>query len=245
MPHALILPPFVLYATAGLGLLLVRLRRKRLGWTLFWASAGALFLLSMPVVARLLLRPVEVRAVVDPAGLDSDVEAIVVLGAGIEPRSPEFGRGSLDAHSLERIRYGAHLARISGLPLLTTGAVLREEADAVAVEMARVAAEELGVPVRWVDDRARNTWENAARAAELLGPDGVERVAVVTHAWHMPRALYSFEQHGLLATAAPTRIRPPFRWELGEFVPSANGLRDSSYALHEWIGMLAYRLGIR
>jgi len=245
MPNALVLPPLTLYLGAALGLLLVRAGRKRLGWWVFAASAVTLVLLSTPLVAALLLRPLEVRTPLDPAKVPPGADAIVVLGGGMEASSPEYGRGSLDAMSLERTRYGAFLARATGLPLLTSGGVLREGADAVGVEMARVLTEELGVDVRWVEDRARNTWENAERTRALTAADGVDHVLVVSHAWHLPRALWCFEQHGLEATPAPTRIEPAFELELGAFVPSAKGLRDSSHAVHELLGLVAYRLGIR
>ena len=198
----------------------------------------------MPVVGMLLLAPLERARPVDLGQLPGDVGAIVVLGAGIESASPEYGRGSLDALSLERVRYGAFLARATGLPLLTTGADPRRGAAPVGEEMARVLREEFQVPVQWVDVEARNTWQNAGRAAAILGREGIGRVLVVTHAWHMPRTLYAFGEQGLAALPAPTAFTSGFGGELGDFVPSAKGLSRSSFALHEWLGNLAYRLGV-
>ncbi|MFT5290248.1 MAG: uncharacterized SAM-binding protein YcdF (DUF218 family) [Planctomycetota bacterium] len=245
MPHSLLLPPLTLFVPAGLGLWMMRGERKRLGRWIFACASLTLVGLCTPVVGLLLTRMVEVDAVVDLDDIPVGPRAIVILGAGMESSSPEYGRGSLSDLSLERIRYGAYLARATGLPLLTTGSVLRTGTAPVGVEMARVLGEEFRVPVRWVDDQATNTRANARRANEILSSEGIQEVFVVTHAWHMRRALYSFEQTDLRATPAPTMVHPPFALQLGQFVPSSKGLRTSAFALHEMLGLLAYRLGLK
>ena len=97
-------------------------------------------------------------------------------------------------------------------------------------------------PVAWSDDRSRTTYENAVYTARLLNTDRVTSVVIVTHAWHLPRALWAFERVGLkpLPWPAPRtfiRLR-----RVDDFLPSIAALHDSSFALHEMIGGAYYRL---
>jgi uncharacterized SAM-binding protein YcdF (DUF218 family) len=71
----------------------------------------------------------------------------------------------------------------------------------------------------------------------LLKKEGVSRIALVTHASHMPRALGEFRSAGLTALAAPTHFLEP---ELGmglDWFPSGQGLRNTRRVLHEWLGL--------
>jgi uncharacterized SAM-binding protein YcdF (DUF218 family) len=142
--------------------------------------------------------------------------------------------------SLDRCRYGAYLARRTGLPLLVSGGVLRPDRPAVSLRLARFIEDELGVPVRWTEERSSTTLENARFTAELLRAEGIQRIALVTHAWHMPRARTAFERAGLDVLPAPTAEAPsPQDWQHG-LVPSAESFQLSVRVLHEWIGRMWY-----
>ena len=52
---------------------------------------------------------------------------------------------------------------------------------------------EFGRPLKFVEDDSRDTRENAARTLALLRPIGIRHIVLVTHGWHMPRALKAFE----------------------------------------------------
>jgi uncharacterized SAM-binding protein YcdF (DUF218 family) len=106
--------------------------------------------------------------------------------------------------------------------------------------MQRILVNEFGVPVRWVEDRSIDTHENATLSAEMLKRDGVSSVLLVTHAWHMRRAMLAFQSAGLAPVAAPTRFIRPSKPIGRDFVPDASALRASYYALHEWGGLLWY-----
>jgi len=80
----------------------------------------------------------------------------------------------------------------------------------------------------------------AQDARGLLAADGIGAVYVVTHAWHMRRALIAFRHFGLAATPAPTELDAPPRFTLAAFIPSLAGWRMSYYGLHEWIGCAYY-----
>jgi len=94
--------------------------------------------------------------------------------------------------------------------------------------------DEFGVPVRWVEDRSRNTHENARMSAALLTADGVARVVLVGHSFDLPRATAEFNAAGIATIPAPTGIADAGSdYRAIDFVPSAAGLQQSYYALYE------------
>ena len=102
--------------------------------------------------------------------------------------------------------------------------------------MRRVMERDLGVAVRWVEDRSMDTGENARFSAQLLNSDGVRHVVLVTSPSHLQRATSAFLEAGLTITPAPTALNPGggAYWELS--VPSATALRQSTAASHELLG---------
>ena len=106
--------------------------------------------------------------------------------------------------------------------------------------MAKALETEFSVPVRWREDRSADTWENAKFSAELLQKDGVRRVLLVTHGWHLPRAIEAFAAHGIEAVGAGTGWRSEAVVDWTSWLPASAALRDTTFALHEWIGRLAY-----
>jgi len=101
---------------------------------------------------------------------------------------------------------------------------------------------DFAVPVTWVDDKSRSTWENALFTARLLKADNVTTVVLVTHAWHMRRALWSFERAGLHAIPWPAPATYDVDDRPDDYLPSTGALEASYHALHEALGLVYYRL---
>ncbi|MCK6405989.1 MAG: YdcF family protein [Rhodocyclaceae bacterium] len=240
---ALLLPPL-----NGLLLVLVGAmawgRYPRLGRACVLAGFVLLTALSLGVVARALQVPLEARYPALPVdtGPRLAADAIVVLGAGRYRGAPEFGGDDVHGATLDRLRYGALLARRSGKPLLVSGGApdggSRPEAEVMRQSLER----DFGVTVRWIESSSDNTYENARRSAEMLLPLGIRKVALVTHAWHMPRAVGAFTSAGFGVLPAPTAYASTRPLNAMDFVPRAGAMMASSRALHEWIGLLWYRL---
>ena len=113
--------------------------------------------------------------------------------------------------------------------------------------MRRVLEGEYGIAVAGVEDQSQNTNENAKLSRGMLERDGIDRVLLVTHAWHMPRAVEAFERAGTQVTPAPTYFihkEGPEREEADyrDWLPSAGAFSVSYFALHEWIGQAWYQL---
>jgi uncharacterized SAM-binding protein YcdF (DUF218 family) len=105
---------------------------------------------------------------------------------------------------MDRLRYAAWLHRQTGLPVIPSGGRAPEDGVSEAELARRALEQELGARVLAVEDRSRSTQQNAAFSRELLQQLGIERVFLVTHAWHMPQALASFRKAGVHAIPAPT-----------------------------------------
>jgi uncharacterized SAM-binding protein YcdF (DUF218 family) len=228
-----------LFVLGAIGLVCMR-RYPRLGRWLTGIAGALLLLLSLPFVAAALLKSLEGTPVIATALLDPKAQAIVVLGADARPFAPDYDGSTVGELSLERIRYAAHLARATKLPILTSGGTMPHVVRPLAELMADALEKDFQLPVRWREVMSHDTRQNARRSAEILLADGIHRVYLVTHAWHMPRARKEFESAGLEVVAAPTGMRnwPPF--DFGAFLPSARALRESSFAVHEWIGAAWY-----
>ena len=230
LAKALVLPPTGLLLVAALGLLLLR-RAPRTGRSLAAGAIAVLLLLSMPVVADGLLRWVDASPPFDPA-MARDAQAIVILGGGTRRNAAEYGGDTLGRLTLERVRYGARVARLTGLPVMVTGGtVLGGETEAKLMRAALV--DEFGVPVRWSEDRSRTTRENAELSAPILRADGVNRVVLVVHSVDLPRAVAEFKAEGIGVVAAPTGIPSRGPPAFLDFVPGIAGLQGSYYAFYE------------
>ncbi len=236
----LVMPPLCLCLAAAVGLALWK-RRPRLARGLLGGAFGLLLLFSLPVFASALLISLQGEP---PTGeLEAgDAQAIVVLGADGASFAPEFGGPGVGALTLERVRYGARLARRTGLPVLHCGGPPRAGESPLADRMAAVLEQEFGLGAGWRETRSANTRQNAEGAAKILRAQGLERVLVVSHAWHLARALPEFRRAGLFPRGAGTGWRELRAGEPGSWIPSARGLRETSWALHEWLGRLWYSL---
>lgn len=235
-----LLPPFSLVLLLVVALVL-HPKRPRMALILIFFVALLLYALSTAWVGGVLLKSLEVSSPVNlhapPAG-----DAIVVLGGGRRTRAPEYGGDTLNTYSLERLRYAARLHHATQLPILATGGKPGGGSVSEGALMRKVSTEELHTPVRWIEEAALTTWDNARLAAPILKQAGVKRILLVTDAAHMRRAAPLFEQEGLQVIPAGVHFADTRIDSMLSLLPSAAGLRDSHYALHEWLGIVWYRL---
>lgn len=239
----LLLPPGILF----LLLLLAwwwRRSRPRLAFACFALGLGGLWLMSLPAVVEHAARSLEQ---VPPlpraqwASLAQQADVIVVLGNGRERHSPTWGTDAPTALGLERLQLAARLAKESGLPVLVSGGLHYGEPPSEARIMGDTLRDDFGVTVRWLEEQSRTTWENATLSAEQLLPLGLKRVVLVTQAWHMPRAQWSFEQAGFTVTGAPVgflgvdNARP-----FGGWLPESRAFGQSALLLNEAAGLQVY-----
>ena len=216
-------------------------RRQAAAWAgfalLMWAAATAP--LGNRVLAGLeysYLPPAEVKA-----------DAVVVLSAGIE----EGGAGSLgvptlSAVSLERASEAARIYRRYKLPLVITGGTVFSTGPEAPVIKEYLVS--LGVPAKdiFTEERARDTWENAVFSKKLCDEKGYKKPLIVTSAYHMRRAMWSFKEAGFEGAAPyPTaykRLKRP-RFQYVDLLPCGYG--PLGLALREYLGLIFYTIYYR
>ena len=239
LPSLLLIPPLNCLVAACAGAVL---HRRRAGRVLLGVGLAGLAILSLPLVSGLLI--VSLEGGLPQDGDDTDPpQAIVILSADMVPVSVHGGVAfTVGGLTLERERAGAALARRVGLPVLVSGGRIRPGAPSLAALMALSLRADFGIAPQWLEERSTDTWENAARSAEILRDAGIGRVYLVTHAWHMRRALIAFRAAGLNAVPAPALPDIAPRLVFSEFVPHVSSWQVSYWALHEWIGCAWYAL---
>ena len=243
-----LLPPGIIIVIGLLGFL-IQIRWLLVGSLVVALSFTALLILSLPFTGQRLIADIESRY--PPLRLTAAADggppprAIIILGGGRYTEAPEYGDDdSVGQVTLERIRYGAHLYRLTGLPILVSGGSPYGEQVSEAVLMKTALESDFQVKVKWIESKSANTLENARYTKLLLAQAGVRRAYLVTHASHMPRAVWSFESEGISTIPAPmgfTTLNKEDRKTLGYF-PSASGLHLSSNALREHLGLIWYKL---
>ena len=239
---AFLLPPLSLVILGCLGWWLAK-RFRLAGNAIVIASIALLLVLSTGAGSRLLVAPLENRSLPVPNPKMVDAKAMVILGGGRSFAAPEDGnRDQPGTQTLARLRHGARLYRMTGLPVLVSGGAPDRGGESEAAVMARALREDFHIPVRWIEDTSENTAQNAAHAAAMLREAGIDRVLLVTDAIHMSRAMQMFSKTGLTVMPAATEFRSRKPLSVADFIPSAGALQTSHYALHEWIGMVWYRL---
>jgi uncharacterized SAM-binding protein YcdF (DUF218 family) len=224
----LVLPPSGLLILAIIGLLLMR-KRSKLGGTLVVIGVGSLLLCSMPIVGETLQRLAERFPPLDPSR-PVNAQAVVILGGGSVRIAPEYGGPAAAFETLERLNYGAFVARRTSLPVLVSGSAL--EAQAMRVTLAR----DFGITARWVENRSGDTFENARFSARLLRADHVSRIVLVTSSTHEWRAVHEFMSAGFEVIPAPVGTLQPDDRVVTRFVPNIEALIQSHLGLYELIG---------
>jgi uncharacterized SAM-binding protein YcdF (DUF218 family) len=226
---SVILPPTGLLLLAILGVFLIK-HRPRLGRACLILAIGSLWLLFTPWVSDQLSGLAEHDPPLDLRST-AGAQAIVILGGGGQrDMAPEYGGPAADTVLLERLSYGAYVARKTGLPILVTG--FHIEATAMQATLQR----NFGIDPRWVDGAAFDTFSNAGNSARLLEADGIRRIILVTHATHMWRAVHEFTAAGLEVVPAPMGMRAPRDPGFFRYLPEVEALRRSCTAINELLG---------
>lgn len=214
--------------------------KKRL-YRIAYTSLICLYITTTPIYVYSLYKIIEVsesRFKVIPT---IPPQAIVILGAGVKSGALEYGGETLDDTSLERVRAGAMAYRKQPLPILVSGGKCFNEQTATANHMSDVLMNEFRVPVTYRDDQSLTTFENALNARKiLLEGQNIQSIILVTHAYHMQRALYIFEKMGFTVTPAPT-LPMTLTFSGKNFLPSPKMIYPSYLMTHEIIGYLWYQ----
>jgi len=205
-------------------------RRPRLARVCLAAAVSLLWLLSTPVVSDALEALAESYPPLDMHSA-TGAQAIVILGGGGERAfAPEYAGMAAEPLMLERLSYGAYVARKTNLPVLVTG--FSFEATAMRATLLR----NFEIEPRWVDDQAYDTFENARNSVRLLAAAGIKRVVLVTHATHMRRAVHEFTDAGVEVVPAPVGMNAVRNYGISRYLPAPEAMPRAYSAIYEMLG---------
>ena len=239
---AFLMPPAINIIAVFAGLLLLRFF-KRTAILFILLSLISLWLLATPLFSSMLHESIEKYPAIDSSTIaQHSPQAIVVLGAAHYDAAAEYNRQPVPtAYGLTRLHYAAYLQQQTGLPVMLTGGPMNRDQDVHSQVLERALAV-YGVNARWREERSATTWQNALFSAEILLPQGVQSVIVVTHSYHMRRAVRLFELAGFNVLPAPTELSTRFPWRSWAYwLPDSKSLALSHSVLHEYLGLLWYQ----
>jgi uncharacterized SAM-binding protein YcdF (DUF218 family) len=233
----------VLLSACGLGLLYGR--HARLGRRLVAAGVGGLLAALLLPLEVWLARPLEDRfpPVLEPP---AQVDGVVMLGGALDTWvSTDRGLPTLNAEA-ERITAFVALARRypSARLVFSGGNADGFQAQLSEASVVRMLMDQLGVPADRVsyEGASRNTWENAANTKTLVGPRPGETWVLLTSAAHMPRSVGIFRQVGWPVLPWPVAYKTAHQRHLMGSADFGERLAELDFAVHEWVGLVAYHL---
>jgi uncharacterized SAM-binding protein YcdF (DUF218 family) len=239
-----ILPPGI-FILAIMFISLVMIYRKR--WKLGLANlivGMMLWALSTVPIANFLIHGLESDYPI-PSNPSGDV--IILLGGGMIQGVPDLtGTAAPSPSMMSRIVTAARLFQQLGLPLIVTGGRVNDDADTAVATVAKRFLVDLGVPEKLitVEDRARDTAQNARLTASICRQQGFSKPILLTAAYHLKRARMAFDAAGMHVTPFPAYFMGSrnitFTWR--HLLPRVGSLCTSTDALHEYMGILYYRM---
>lgn len=187
-------------------------------------------------------------------GLESDFkipenpqgDVIILLGGGSYTGTSDLsGIGSPTGDALGRIVTAARLQKRLNLPVIVSSGQVYKNKPSEAPIMKRFLID-LGVPSNKImlEDKSRDTIENARYSRDICRKMGFKNPILVTSAYHMKRSILSFKKADIDVTPLPSDFKTwkdrKYGWE--DYLPSVSALGDAGRAVHEYIGLLFYRL---
>lgn len=233
---AIILPPFNVLILWLLSLICFKLKWRKTAYLATFLGIAILYLFSIPYTSKTLTNSLVKE---DKLTLQDyhHAQAIVLLGGGLRDSKELFAKLATNQIAVERVRYAAFLARETALPILITGSAPNGMSEAA------VMANELQlfyqVPTKWLEQKAKTTKENAQYTQQILFPEGIKKIILVTNQWHMKRAKMLFEQQGfevLPASVGAGATPETYGMNIMYFIPQAGAMNTNMMALKEWIG---------
>ncbi len=217
----------------------------------FIFSSIIFYLLSTQFIGNKLLYPLENEY--NKPLKKQDVDAVVILSGGHNSANANL---PIQDAAFKRFVYGIMIAKKENLPIVFTGAGIR---DYCAVDAAKETVKELNeyldinlsisnkLEDRFLivfEDSSLDTYENAAFTKKLFEKNGIlkPKIYLVTSAFHMKRSVLLFEKEGFIVYPAATGFMISDELSFLAYFPSMGGLRSSYYALHEYIGILSRKL---
>lgn len=218
---ACMLFPAIHFVVLLLGCLIYLYSPKAGKWMVAFAMVS-LFVCATPWGERMFASSLEDYPLFSKDDLNKEARAIVILDS----------RGSSYEQN-RRLALATSLHKNYGLPIIVSG---RGGARSLAYRLRHI----FKVPVAYVDNQSRNTWDHAQTLKPYLKKQKLDSFYLLAHSWHMKRAIWTFEHQGLHPIPLIANTPPqtsPYHW-----IPSTRSLTHANYAYYEHIGLMWYHV---
>jgi len=239
-------PSNVLMSLALIGVILMATRFARAGRRIAVTAVLLLAFVGWSPFGNAIILPLEERFPPWNAARGAP-DGIICLGGAVDTVvSPMRDEVALN-EAAERMTAIAELARrFPNARVVFTGGSGRIIFDGVSeASLAARLFESFGIAKERVtlEDKSRDTLENALFTRDLVKPKSGERWLLVTSAHHMPRSVGIFRGAGFAVEAFPVDYRTRGAIDLlRPFSTLGDGLRRTDTAMREWVGLAIYRL---
>jgi uncharacterized SAM-binding protein YcdF (DUF218 family) len=216
-------------------------REKKTAIALFFLSF-IMYVLSTAAFANLIMRPLE-HSIKPPTRINADVGAIVVLGGGATPDTPDIGgKGQLSDGSTARVFTAIRLQKSTGLPIIVSGGkVFNDSGDEANIAKRQICETGISPSMVIAENKSKTTEENAIFTSGLLRKKAIKKIVLVTSAYHMKRSIRCFQNSGVKVVPFPTgyltSVKAKYNFNL--FAPSYSGLSLTGIAMREYLGIIA------
>lgn len=240
--YAWLLPPgLIILAALAAILLFCKTKIKR------WLLLPVLFiyLFSISAVSNTLIKPLEDYYPQPSLQELRNAQAIVVLGGGAIEGVPDFdGNGQIASDTANRILMSLRLHKALQIPLILAGGQgytrTITEAEIGARTLKACGVEDNSIII---EDKSRNTRENATYTKRLFQQKSLRKVILVTSAYHLPRSTLLFRREGMDVIPYPTDYKTSKIPALNafSFTPLQSNLSNSATAIKEYLGIIAVK----
>lgn len=243
-----ILPPGLNLLLTLIGFLILRYS-KCIGKSLIGISFVSLWLFCTPVVAQLLIDQLQYQYPQLHINRipQKNSSAIIVLGGGHNSSSETKSGYVLSDATKSRLYYAAYLYHKTHFPIIVSGGTLNKSKPTEAQLMQNEMENYFKKPVAWQENKSISTKDEGNNMVHILQKNGIKVAYLVTNSWHMPRAMYTFDysfRHTNIKIIPAPMGYSKFQRNQGmlNYLPSLDALNTSKTAIHEYIGILAYRI---
>ena len=231
------------------GLILTgKLRKKtrlNVGWYLLIFATSILYFLSIKPVSNILVYSLECQYQFPPREVLEKVDIMVILGGGVKASDGFCKNPEASGATYSRVFNGVKIFRQSGAKVLVLSGTGGQRDGETNADVMKDIAVALGIPGHKIitEGKSRNTMEHAIELAKLSHLEERMRIGIVTSALHIPRAVQAFSKKIPPNAVVPIPvgyIYSPLKYSFENLIPHSDAFSTSSYAIHEWVGVLWY-----
>jgi uncharacterized SAM-binding protein YcdF (DUF218 family) len=206
--------------------------------------AALLYVSSIAPVQDLLLIPLEDAYKPPPAEEVKKGNAYVVLGGGVYDFAPDIdGKGILSGEALSRLVCAYRLYRVDRKPIIFSGGKVFDGQPEATVAKRMLLS--LGVNEKDIiaEAESRDTYENAKFVKEIMDKHKINRIVLITSAFHMKRSVMLFDKlfEGTIPYPAAYNTSR-VKYNILSYLPDAGNMANLAMALKEHLGILFYKL---